>query len=118
MIGYFLALIPTYLFLYLPISQLLYGPTTRPSHDRVPFNISFIAPDEPAPSECEDWKGGAHILSREPLIMYLENWLGMEETAHLEEIRYGTISPSQILTLLPFPSLVLRRIRIISIGKI
>jgi prolyl 4-hydroxylase len=105
MIGYFLALIPAYLFLYLPISQLLYGPPTTSSHNRLPFNISFIAPGEPVPSDCEDWRGGAHILSREPLIMYLKNWLGVEEAAHLEEIRYGTISLSQILTLLPSPSL-------------
>ena len=91
MIGYFLALIPAYLFLYVPISQIIYGPSTSSSNDRLPFNLSFIAPDEPGPPDCRDWKGGAHILSREPLVLYLEDWLGADEAAHLEEIRYDTV---------------------------
>lgn len=94
MIGYALAILPLYIFVYIPVSQLLGLPSLSPSsssrsHDyehEHTFNASFIAPEDPD-LICPEHTYTTSILSREPLVLYLEGWLSEEEIAHLLEIR-------------------------------
>jgi prolyl 4-hydroxylase len=101
MIGYILALLPLYIFIYLPISQLLF-PSSNPStstrssstssHEDT-FNSSFIAPEE-RHLICPPHYYSTHILSREPLVLYLENWLSEDEILHLIETRSAPPPPA------------------------
>jgi prolyl 4-hydroxylase len=116
MIGYLLALFPIYIFIYLPVSQLLGLPSFSSSltssswsssssgpHDdhEHSFNESFIAFEDPD-IVCHEHTYTTHILSREPLVLYLEGWLAEGEIEHLLEIRsVHTLHPSNP----PFPSL-------------
>ena len=108
MIGYLLALLPIYIFIYLPVSQLLGLPSfsSSPSsswsssssglHDNHEhkFNESFIAFEDPD-IVCHEHTYTTHILSREPLVLYLEGWLAEWEIEHLLEIRsVHTVYPS------------------------
>jgi hypothetical protein len=87
MLGYALALIPFYLFVYVPVSQMLYGPSQKPPSTSVAnSNASSIASDEPL--SCPRHSYTTHILSQEPLIIYIENFLSTDESAHLLKIRY------------------------------
>jgi hypothetical protein len=89
MLGYAFALIPIYFFVYLPISHMLYGTTLKPSNPNVTdfnFNVSSIASDEPL--SCPPHTYSTYILSQEPLIIYIENFLSKEESVHFLKIRY------------------------------
>jgi prolyl 4-hydroxylase len=89
MLGYALALVPLYFFVYLPVLQMLYGTPQRPSNTETAnlnFNVSSIASDEPL--SCPPHSYMTHILSHEPLIIYIENFLNPAESAHLLKIRY------------------------------
>ena len=89
MLGYALALIPLYFFIYLPVSSTLHGTAQKPSdRDLVNFhfNVSSIASDEPL--SCPPHSYTTHILSHEPLIIYIKNFLSADESAHLLKIRY------------------------------
>ena len=92
MIGYILALIPLFIVLYVPLSNLLFGPSPLMAHTSfLSFNESFIAPDDVDPLACPVQNFSTHILSREPLLLYLEGFLGRAERGELLDIRY--VSP-------------------------
>jgi hypothetical protein len=88
MIGYIFALLPIYVLLYLPLQHLFLG-----SHDddlkynATTYNASLIASDEPL--SCPLHSYNTFILSRQPLIIYIENFLSSEESKHLHDIRYS-----------------------------
>jgi prolyl 4-hydroxylase len=88
MIGYIFALLPIYVFLYLPVQHMLSG-----SHDDIAkfrgtaYNASLIASDEPL--DCPAHSYNTFIVSRQPLIIYIENFLSPEESKHLLDIRYA-----------------------------
>jgi prolyl 4-hydroxylase len=89
MLGYALALVPLYFFIYLPVSSMLHGTAQNPSDRDIVnfnFNVSSIASDEPL--SCPPHSYTTHILSHEPLIIYIENFLSADESAHLLKIRY------------------------------
>ena len=99
MIGYILALLPLYFFIYIPVSQLLgfssssslsssssSSSSSTHDHGEHSFNESFIAFEESG-LVCEEHTYTTHILSREPLVLYLEGWLGEGEIRELVEIR-------------------------------
>ena len=89
MLGYLAALLAAYVFLYLPISQMIYGPpqqSTNGQFSNFIYNESFIATNEPL--SCASHNYNTFILSHEPLMIYIENFLTAEESKHLIEIRY------------------------------
>jgi hypothetical protein len=90
MIGYFLALLPIYIFIYQPVSQFFFPSSSSHGRNDLTFNASFIAPPEDPNLTCPDHKYVTHILSREPLVLYLEGWLAEEEIGELLDIRYVT----------------------------
>jgi len=89
MLGYIAALLPLYVLVWIPLSNVIFGTPQKqkPSdHQNVLFNSSFIATDEPL--SCPPHNYNTFILSQEPLIIYIENFLTAEESAHLISIRY------------------------------
>lgn len=93
MLSYIVALVAAFLFLADPISRYL-SPSGRVKHSpnlspRPRLNESLLAIDGPnatAP-ECPPDTYVARVLSREPLVVYLENFLSDDERRHLLEIR-------------------------------
>jgi prolyl 4-hydroxylase len=86
MIGYIVALLPLYMFVYLPISHMIYGTSEKTSVQQTTnFNSSFIATNEPL--ACPSHNYNTFILSHEPSIVYIENFLSSDESQHLLEIR-------------------------------
>lgn len=80
------------LFLYGPVTQLLSGqaPAVRRS-PRPQLNEALLAlepngTEEPA-LDCAPDAYSVHIFSKEPLVLYIENFLTDEERSHLLEIR-------------------------------
>lgn len=51
---------------------------------------SFISPDDGVPDNCPGEAEGyrVHLLSREPLVLYIENFVSTAEADHLVDIRY------------------------------
>jgi prolyl 4-hydroxylase len=87
MIGYIFALLPLYILVYLPLSQMWNGPQQKSTRQQIlRFNESFIAADEPL--SCPPHGFSTHILSHEPLIIYIEDFLSEKESEHLLKIRY------------------------------
>ncbi|TVY42931.1 putative prolyl 4-hydroxylase [Lachnellula subtilissima] len=87
MLGYIAALLPLYVLVWIPLSNVIFGTPQKqkPSdHQNVLFNSSFIATDEPL--SCPPHNYSTFILSQEPLIIYIENFLTAEESAHLISI--------------------------------
>jgi len=94
MIGYIFALLPLYVLVYLPLSHMLNGSRTKSTnHGAISFNESFVATDEPLFCPSHDYT--THILSLEPLIIYIENFLSANESIHLLTIRYSPNLVSQ-----------------------
>lgn len=94
MIGYIFALLPIYVLLYLPLQHMLSGSGDDASRFRgTAYNASLIASDEPR--SCPSHNYNTFIVSRQPLIIYIENFLSPEESKHLLELRcaYPTILP-------------------------
>lgn len=101
--------VPVYLFLVDPILRTLFAtkftesartPSTRESSnvlddwdDTTPaLNLtddSFISPDDGVPLNCPGEAPGyrVHLLSRAPLVLYIENFLSGEEADHLVDNR-------------------------------
>jgi prolyl 4-hydroxylase len=102
MIGYFLALLPVYVFLYQPISQFFFPSSLQGRHG-LKFNASFIAPTEDPSFICPEHRYTTQILSREPLVLYLEGWLGEEEIGELLDIRYVLQVPSYSSPTITYP---------------
>jgi prolyl 4-hydroxylase len=91
MLGYIIALLPLYFLVYLPISDSIWGAPQRSAGQDVAelsLNGTFIATNEPVSCPVHHYQ--THILYQEPLIIYIENFLSREESAHLLEIRYHT----------------------------
>jgi prolyl 4-hydroxylase len=99
MIGYFLAIIPFYIFVYLPISQVIRGPVNSPSETPFPFNDTLLV-DEAV--SCPAHGFNTYILSREPLVIYISSFISDGEADHLLEIRYAGIANSRAAAP-PFP---------------
>ena len=51
---------------------------------------SFISPDDGVPAHCPGEADGyrVHLLSRTPLILYIENFVSEQEADHLMTMRY------------------------------
>jgi prolyl 4-hydroxylase len=87
MLGYIVALLPLYVLVWVPLSGIIFGTSQKPSdRQNVVFNSSFVATDEPL--SCPPYNYNTFILSQEPLIIYIENFLTTEESAHLVKTRY------------------------------
>ena len=79
------------LVLYNPISQLFSpgAPVTR-RLPRPPINEDLLALENAAnhtDTRCPQDSYSVHILSKEPLVVYIENFLSENERVHLLEIR-------------------------------
>ncbi|KAG4438676.1 hypothetical protein IFR05_005857 [Cadophora sp. M221] len=94
MLGYIAALLPLYIFVYLPVSNTLFGTPQRPSAWVTQFNSSFIATNEPL--SCSSHKYNTHILSLEPLLIYIEDFLSSDESTHLLKISEDKFEPSTV----------------------
>ena len=93
MIGYIFALLPLYVLVYLPISHMFNGSSQKSTRQQVlNFNESFIATDEPL--SCPLHNFNTYILSHEPLIVYIENFLSEDESEHLLKIRCLSQTPT------------------------
>lgn len=94
MFSYLVGLLACLLFLYTPLSQLLLG-----SECSAPPRQIRRTPRPAVRSDllaAEDWPGNltcpgdaysVHLFSKEPLVVYIENFLSAGERAHLLEIR-------------------------------
>lgn len=100
--------IPVYIFVLAPLLQQLFPSDTNETStstwgvDRTveydaegneisPLNLeddSFISPEDDRPLNCA-WPDAyqVHILSREPLVIYIENLLSDAEADHLVDVR-------------------------------
>lgn len=88
MIGYIFALLPIYVFLYLPVQHMLSDSRDDSAKFRgTAYNASLIASDEPL--DCPAHSYNTLIVSRQPLIIYIENFLTREESKHLLDIRHA-----------------------------
>lgn len=86
MLGYIATLPLLYIFVYLPLSNSYFGNTPSPRGQQVVLlNSSLIADD--LPLACPSHSYNTHILSQEPLVIYVENFLSTDESKHLIEIR-------------------------------
>ncbi|OTB06857.1 hypothetical protein M426DRAFT_318569 [Hypoxylon sp. CI-4A] len=99
MFSYVVAGIAIFLFAYNPIIQSI---SPQPSHlPRTPrprINESLLAIDatnQSAP-ECPPDSYSVHILSKAPIVIYIENFISKEERSHLLEISEPLFEPSTI----------------------
>ncbi|KAK2625983.1 hypothetical protein QTJ16_004245 [Diplocarpon rosae] len=95
MIGYVAALVPLYVFLYVPLYNIFFG-TTQTLPTGAALNSSLIATNEPLLCPAHSYK--THILSLEPLIIYIENFLSPGESRHLIKISEGKFEASTVST--------------------
>lgn len=81
-----------FLVLYNPIVQML-SPEQVPRIHRTPLprvNESLLALEDDADGtalQCPEDSYSVHIVSKEPLVVYIENFLSVDERSHLLEIR-------------------------------
>lgn len=96
MLSYLVGLLACLLFLYNPlsqgISQLFNGISpAAPQIRRTPrprVNEDLLALDDwPANLTCPEDSYSVHLFSKEPLVIYIENFLTVGERSHLLEIR-------------------------------
>ncbi|CAJ2509942.1 Uu.00g058420.m01.CDS01 [Anthostomella pinea] len=101
MFFYLLAGLACLLALYNPLSHLCLSrgePARLPRTPRPRINESLLAldgPGEPAPI-CPPDAYSVHILSKAPLVVYIENFISEDERAHLLEISEPLFEPSTI----------------------
>ncbi|KAJ5212025.1 uncharacterized protein N7498_003671 [Penicillium cinerascens] len=106
--------IPVYIFILEPILRPIFPDKTEPSEvttwesevllddweeTKPALNLeddSFISPEDDVPINCPGEAPGykLHLLSRTPLIMYIENFVSDEEADHLVDISLNKYSPS------------------------
>ena len=55
---------------------------------------SFISPEDGVPANCPGEAKGyrVHLLSRAPLVLYIENFVSAAEADHLVDVRYVPVS--------------------------
>lgn len=92
MLSYAIGLVAILIFFSDPISQFFYPnrQTARIHHAPKPrLNESLLAIDAPNATEpeCPPDTYTARILRREPLVVYLENFISQDERQHLLDIR-------------------------------
>lgn len=93
-LSYAIGLLACLVFLPNPLSQLLRGggfSSAPPRMRRIPrpaVNESLLALDDwPGNLTCPGDAYAAHLFSKEPLVVYIENFLSPAERAHLLDIR-------------------------------
>jgi len=108
-VSWLIYLVPVYIFIlnpllqqFLPESVTLFGSNDLSEWvDAAPgLNLTddtFISPEDGTPFNCAGEPEGykVHLLSRTPLILYIENFVGVEEADHLVDIRYDQITPGR-----------------------
>ncbi|KAI9928984.1 hypothetical protein ASPWEDRAFT_368911 [Aspergillus wentii DTO 134E9] len=57
---------------------------------------SFISPEDDVPFSCEVDGYKTHILQRQPLVIYIENFVRDDEASHLVDVSVGKYTPSII----------------------
>lgn len=89
MFAYVVGLLAILLFVANPITQYFLPQSSRALSPRPQLNESLLAIDGPNATvpNCPADAYGARILSREPLVVYLEGFLSESERKHLLEIR-------------------------------
>ncbi|KUI65442.1 Prolyl 4-hydroxylase 5 [Cytospora mali] len=102
MLSYAVAVL-VFIILYNPIIQFLSPAPLLPQVHRTPrprVNESLLALEEAngtaAALQCPEDSYSVHIFSKEPLVVYIENFLPADERAHLLEISEPTFEPSTI----------------------
>ncbi|KAI8634575.1 hypothetical protein F5Y19DRAFT_117209 [Xylariaceae sp. FL1651] len=101
MLSYVVAGLAILLF-YNPIYQYLttgHEPRRLPRTPRPPINESLLAIDtsnKTAPPSCIPDAYSVHIFSKAPLVVYIENFLSLDERRHLLEISEPLFEPSTI----------------------
>lgn len=118
-ISWLIYLVPVYIFVLNPLLQQFFPGAFNPwetsdtfghwDGEALGINItddSFISPEDGVPFNCASEPEGyrVHLLSRAPLILYIENFLGAEEADHLVDIRQDHTVPY----LPSYPSSILR----------
>lgn len=73
----------------MPLSQVIYGRHSA-LHEPLNLNSSLIASDEPLFCPEDSYK--TYIISREPLMIYIDGFLKANESKHLVDVRYVTYS--------------------------
>ncbi|KAL2157021.1 hypothetical protein VTH06DRAFT_8318, partial [Thermothelomyces fergusii] len=98
MFTYLLALVPLLFFFSDPISQLF--SSSPPQIRRLPrpqLNQDLLALESPEnQTACPPNPYTVHVFSRAPLVLYIENFLSLDERAHLLEISEPLYAPSTI----------------------
>jgi prolyl 4-hydroxylase len=93
MFSYVVAGLAFLLFLYDPLTKYLTAgqePHRLPRTSRPRINESLLAIDtgnETVALSCAPDAYSVHILSKAPLVVYIENFLSLEEREHLLDIR-------------------------------
>lgn len=98
LVSWLVYLIPLYIFIGVPIlSQLFPGSSPETVFDYAAdietsgLNLtdsSALSPADDVPADCPGAEYKVHILSHEPLVIYIENFLSDDEADHLVDIRY------------------------------
>lgn len=109
MLSYVVALVAAVIFLANPISEIFFprDPTLRQKtspaagrrgNPRPKLNESMLAIDAPNATvpDCPPDTYVARVLSREPLVVYLEGFLGDDERRHLLEVSEPLFEPSTV----------------------
>ncbi|KAI0512668.1 2OG-Fe(II) oxygenase family oxidoreductase [Xylaria bambusicola] len=102
MFSYVVAGLAVLLLLYDPLNQYLTAgrePRRLPRTPRPRINESMLAIDtgnETAPLNCAPDAYAVHILSKAPLVVYIENFLSLDEQEHLLEISEPLFEPSTV----------------------
>lgn len=102
MIGYLLALLPLYFLVYLPLTS--NTPSTHTTSFNAPIdatklNASILALDDnhnTAPLACPPHTYTTHILSTNPLVVYIKDFLSPDERAHLLASSLPLYEPSLV----------------------
>jgi prolyl 4-hydroxylase len=107
-ITWLLYFVPVYIFVLDPLTRSFFpGNSSSPSWDadqgadtfeewdHAPSTLhltddSFISPEDGVPANCPGEAEGyrVHLLSRAPLVLYIENFVSAAEADHLVDIRY------------------------------
>ena len=92
MFSYVVAVLAILLLLYDPLTQYLTAgtePQRLPRTPRPRINESLLAIDKGNETalDCVPDAYAVHILSKAPLVVYIENFLSLDEREHLLEIR-------------------------------
>lgn len=115
-LSHLLGLLALTLFAYGPVVRLLgfgdggwsSGSDTSPSsssssssrrhhhHPRPQLNESLLALEEEPPSACPPYTYTVHIVSRRPLVLYLEGFVSAAERAHLLDLAGPAFEPSTV----------------------